>query len=158
MSETGCRPDPGKVKAVQNMKPTNAKGVRSFLGMCCFYRKHIPSFAKIVAPLTNLTRKNIELKWTEGCQEAFAELKSRLTQAPVLVRAGVHQPFIVTTDASGTEPGSGRWDQPSDRIFFQEAQGSRVSILGYRQRSLSCTTYVPPLPPFPLGHNIHYSH
>ncbi len=41
VSEAGCRPDPENVKAVQNMKPpTNAKGVRSFLGMCGFYRKH----------------------------------------------------------------------------------------------------------------------
>ncbi len=106
MSEAGCWPDPENVKAVQNMKPpTNDKGVRSFLGMCGFYRKDIPSFPKIAAPLTNLTRKNIEFKWTERCQEAFAELKSRLAQAPVIVRADVHQPFIVTTDASGTHVG-----------------------------------------------------
>ncbi len=58
VSESGCRPEPENVKAVQNMKPpTNAKGVRSFLGMCGFYRKHISRFAKIAVPLTNLTRK-----------------------------------------------------------------------------------------------------
>ncbi len=63
VSEAGCPPDPENVKAVQNMKPpTNTKGVRSFLGMCGFYRKHIPSFAKIAAPLTNLTLKNVEFK------------------------------------------------------------------------------------------------
>ncbi len=54
VSEAGSRPNPENVKAVQNMKPpTNAKGVRSFLGMCGFFRKHIPRFAKIAAPLTN---------------------------------------------------------------------------------------------------------
>ncbi len=59
VSEAGCRPDPANIEAVNNMKaPTNAKGVRRFLGMCGFYRKHIPSSAKIAAPLTNLTRKN----------------------------------------------------------------------------------------------------
>ncbi len=59
VSEASCRPDPVNIEAVNNMKaPTNAKGVRRFLGMCGFYRKHIPSFAKIAAPLTNLTRKN----------------------------------------------------------------------------------------------------
>ncbi len=102
----GCRPDPTNVEAVQNMKPpTNAKGVRRFLGMCGFYRKHIPGFAKIAAPLTNLTRKNTMFKWTEKYQEAFAEIKSRLTQAPVLVRADAHQQFITTADASDTHVG-----------------------------------------------------
>ncbi len=35
--------------------PTTVKEVRRFLGMCEFYRKHVPSFAKIAALLTNLT-------------------------------------------------------------------------------------------------------
>ncbi len=85
--------------------PTNTKGVRRFLGMCGFSRKHIPSFAKIAAPLINLTRKNTGFKWTDKCLEAFIELKSRLTSAPVLVRADVNKPFIVTTNASDTHVG-----------------------------------------------------
>ncbi len=85
--------------------PTNAKGVQSFLGMCGFYRKHVPRFAKFADPLTNLTRRSAEFQWTDHCQEAFDELKSRLTEAPILVKADVHEPFIVTTDASGTHVG-----------------------------------------------------
>ncbi len=54
--------------------PTSVKEVRRFLGMCGFYRKHIPNFAQIVAPLTNLTRNTVELIWTDKCQEAFDEL------------------------------------------------------------------------------------
>ncbi len=69
--------------------PTNAKSVHSFLGMCGFYRKHIAGFAKVAALLTNLTRRNVEFKWTEPCQNAFEELKARLVQAPVLVRADI---------------------------------------------------------------------
>ncbi len=113
--------------------PTNAKGVRSLLGMCCLYRKHIPSFAKTAAPLTNLTRKNVEFKWTEGCQEAFEKLKSRVTQLlvpvlpPVLVRADIHQPFIVTTDDSGTHVGG---------VLSQvQADGTNRAI-GYFSRKL----------------------
>ncbi len=73
--------------------------------MCGFYRKHIGGFAKVAAPLTNLTRKNVEFKRTEPCQNAFEEFKARLIQAPVLVGADIHKPFIVTTDASGTHVG-----------------------------------------------------
>lgn len=104
--EAGCRPDPTNVKAVTDMKPpTTVKGVRRFLGMCGFYRKHIPKFAKVSAPLTNLTRKNGEFQWTENCQEAFERLKEQLTEAPVLVRADINQPFVVPTDASNTHVG-----------------------------------------------------
>ncbi len=128
VSEAGCRPNPENVKAVQNLKPpTSVKGVRSFLGMCGFYRKHIPRFAKIAAPLTNLTRKSVEFQWTDLCQEAFDELKARLTQAPILVKADIHQPFIVTTDTSGTHVG---------RVLSQvQADGTNRPI-GYFSRKL----------------------
>ena len=32
--------------------------VRAFVGMCSFYRRFIPNFAKIAAPLTALTKDN----------------------------------------------------------------------------------------------------
>ncbi len=73
--------------------PSNVKEVRRFLEMSGFYRKHVPNFAQIAAPLTNLTR-NIEFAWNEKCQEAFRELKSKLVEAPVLVRADITKPFV----------------------------------------------------------------
>ncbi len=73
--------------------------------MCGFYRKHIPEFAKISLPLYELTRKDVEFKWTESCQTSFDALKAALVQAPILVRADVSQPFIVTSDASQTHVG-----------------------------------------------------
>ncbi len=87
--------------------PTNVREVRRFLGMCGFYRKHIPSFAKVATPLANLTRSNIEFKWTEECQKSFEQLKSQLVNSPVLVKAQVEQPFVLTTDASDTHVGGG---------------------------------------------------
>ncbi len=129
VSEAGCHPDPANIEAVNNMKaPTHAKGVRRFLGMCSFYRKHIPRFAKIAAPLTSLTCKNTEFTWTDKCYEAFIELKSRLTSAPVLVRAGVHKPFIITTDASDTHVGG--------VLSLLQADGSNRAI-GYFSRKLN---------------------
>ncbi len=59
ISAEGSQPDPKNVEAVMKMKPpTNVREVRRFLGMCGFYRKHGPSFAKVDTPLTNLTRSN----------------------------------------------------------------------------------------------------
>ncbi len=56
LSAKGCKPDPQNVEAVRKMRPPRTvKDVRSYLGMCGFYRKHIPEFDKIALPLNELT-------------------------------------------------------------------------------------------------------
>ena len=56
-------PDSSKTEAISKMsKPINRKGVRSFLGMCSFFRKFIKYFAPIARPLTFLTSDNV--LWT----------------------------------------------------------------------------------------------
>ena len=60
VSKEGLAVDPAKMVAVQDWKtPRNATEVRSFLGLSGFYRKFIRGFAKISAPLTRLTYKNL---------------------------------------------------------------------------------------------------
>ncbi len=81
------------------------KEVRRYLGMWGFYRKHIPEFLQVATPLTNLTRHQVDFKWTPACQNSFDQLKSLLTQAPILVKADVNQLFIITTGASNTHVG-----------------------------------------------------
>ena len=46
-------------------RPTTKKEVRSFLGLANYYRNHIPSFAKIAAPLNDLTKKGLpeSVRW-----------------------------------------------------------------------------------------------
>ncbi len=101
VSEEGFRPDPGNVEAIVSMKPpTNVKETRRFLGMAGFYRKHIHHFSHLVAPLTNLTRKNQPLRWTVDCQRAFQDLKDKLVTSPILVKANLSKRFILETDAS----------------------------------------------------------
>ncbi len=71
--------------------------------MCGFYIKHIPIFAKIATPLTNLTKNNVAFVWKK-CREAFKKLKQCLTQAPILITADISKPFV-TTDANKTRVG-----------------------------------------------------
>lgn len=89
------------------MKASNlVKEVRRFLGMCEFYRIHVPSFAKTDAPLTNLTRTRTTFIWTEESQQSFEPLKSYLMDVLILVKAQVDQPFILTTDSSNSHVGA----------------------------------------------------
>ena len=68
---------------------TTKRQVRSFLGLVDYYRDHIPAFAEISAPLTDLLKegKAEHIQWSEAqeAQErAYSLLREYLLQEPVL--------------------------------------------------------------------------
>ena len=74
--------------------------IRSFVGLAGYYRRFIKGFSQISRPLTNLTKKGRPFQWTDKCEAAFQELKTRLTSAPVLTLPDPSQPYELYTDAS----------------------------------------------------------
>ncbi|XP_042404634.1 uncharacterized mitochondrial protein AtMg00860-like [Zingiber officinale] len=85
ISKDGIIVDPSKIEAVSNWnRPKNASEIRSFLGLAGYYRKFVEGFSRIAAPMTALTKKNKRYEWTEDCERSFAELKRKLTSAPIL--------------------------------------------------------------------------
>ena len=92
-----------KVEAVKTFKQLKTeKDIRSFLGLCGYYRKFIPNFSSIATPLSDLTRKSMskQVKRNEKCDKAFIELKEVLTRVPILFTPDWTKPFILQTDAS----------------------------------------------------------
>ena len=103
VSEEGVIMDPAKVEAVQQWPaPHSVKDIRSFLGLCSYYRKYIRGFSTIAACLNKLTGKNRPFLWTEECMEAFQTLKTALSSAPILAYPIVRLQFILDCDASNT--------------------------------------------------------
>ncbi|XP_052728435.1 uncharacterized protein LOC128195239 [Vigna angularis] len=101
VSVGGISVDPAKVRAVLDWEsPRSVTEVRSFVGLAGYYRRFIEGFARIVAPLTQLTRKDRPFAWTDLCEERFQELKVKLTSAPVLIIPDTSKPFEVYCDAS----------------------------------------------------------
>lgn len=65
-------PTEAKLKAVQDWdEPSNVKDARSFLGFTNYYRQFIKSFAAIVDPLTQLTKKGMQWQWGPCQRKAF---------------------------------------------------------------------------------------
>jgi len=101
VTSIGIAPDPQKIEAVQKIQPpNNVTQLRSFLGLVGYYRQFIHNFSKVAQPLNQLLCKKTSYIWTELQQEAFEELKQRLTTAPILKYPDFDRLFILATDAS----------------------------------------------------------
>ena len=101
VSESGIMPDPAKIEAVNNItSPRNIKDIRSFLGLAGYYRKFIPGFSSIAAPLLQLTQKAASFIWTDACEQDFQRLKQLLCSAPILAYPDFGKEFFLQTDAS----------------------------------------------------------
>jgi len=96
-------PVPGKIDAIQNMpEPTTKKLLRSFLGMCSYYRNFIPMFAQVAVPLTALTQggKTGRIHFSPREQDAFNALKAALISTEVLGTPQTDRSFQIQCDAS----------------------------------------------------------
>ena len=105
------RPDESKTeKILQVSTPTTKKQVRSLLGLLSFYRRYIPGFASVAAPLTDLTKEGgrscRSIHWTPDCASALQEIQDILSRKPVLLLPRLDLPFVLQTDASSTGLGA----------------------------------------------------
>mmetsp|Transcript_196 Transcript_196/g.504 ORF Transcript_196/g.504 Transcript_196/m.504 type:complete len:236 (-) Transcript_196:190-897(-) len=67
----GVKVDPAKTKVVTNWPvPKHLSALRSFVGLATYFRKFIQNSSKIVAPLTNLTKKDVPYEWS-GLQGVY---------------------------------------------------------------------------------------
>mgnify|MGYP003471162135 CR=1 FL=1 len=79
---------------------TTVTEVQSFLGLANYYRRFIRDFARISAPLSELTKKGVPFELGGEHENYFQDLKDAVKSAPVLQLADPSKPYIVTCDAS----------------------------------------------------------
>ena len=94
ISQDGLRLTAAKITDIVNfIEPKSVDQVRSFLGICSFYRKFIPKFAKEAEPLYSLLRKRSTFEWREECRDAFKCIKNKLVEAELLHYPEFTKPF-----------------------------------------------------------------
>lgn len=137
INQTGIQTDPEKVSAIKEFPtPRTVRQVRSFLGLASWYRRFVPGFAIMSAPLTQLLRKNQRWKWSENQENAFQLLKYALTSSPILTCPDFEQPFILQVDASNEGLGASL-TQKKDKTETVIAFASR--LLSESERKFSVT-------------------
>ncbi|CAB4419687.1 unnamed protein product [Rhizophagus irregularis] len=127
VGKDGLRPDEKKVEKIKSIKkPETVTEVRSFLGLCSYYRRFIKDFAKIAKPLHNLTKKDTEFKWKEEQQVAFDVLRTKLIEKPILVYPDFDKEFILITDGSKIGLGA---------VLAQMNENNKEIVIAYASRS-----------------------
>jgi hypothetical protein len=73
------------VEATQKIAiPRTKKEIQSFIGKVNFMRRFISNIAEIMKYITNMLRKENEIKWTPEARRAFSDIKKALAKAHVL--------------------------------------------------------------------------
>jgi hypothetical protein len=73
VSSQGIETDPRKIDAVKNWPvPKRLKEVRSFVGLCGYYRRFVDRFSEVAAPLHSLTKKNAAFIWNDACNSRLS--------------------------------------------------------------------------------------
>jgi hypothetical protein len=91
----------GKITMIVDWEePHTVHDVRVFPGLAKYYRRFVECYSKIVAPLTNLLKKERYWNCMVKRKIAFKELKRTIIFAPVLKLPNFEQSFEVQMDAS----------------------------------------------------------
>ena len=108
--------------------------VWSFLGFTGYYCRFIPKFMQVACPLHELTsgenagKKKASIKWDSWCQQAFDDLKTVCTTAPILTYANFSKPFKLHTYACCTGLGA---------VLYQTWEDGTKVVIAYASRSLN---------------------
>lgn len=125
----GLMVDPEKVEAILRIpQPKSVTDVRRLIGVASWYRRFVPNFSTMTAPLCNLLKKNQNFVWSQECENSSKLLKEYLVSAPLLTCPNFDKPFVVQTDAS---------DYGLGAVLSQIDENGDERVICYLSRSLS---------------------
>ncbi|KAA3473474.1 Retrotransposable element Tf2 [Gossypium australe] len=118
--------DPSKISTILDWKPPrNVFEVHSFLGLGGHYRRFVKGISMIATPLTRLLQNDVRFEWSDKCPKSFDQLKTLLTEAPVLIQLESGKEFVIYIDASLNDYHPGKANGVADAL-------SRKSLFALR--------------------------
>ena len=133
MSRKGVLPLKKNLESIAQCPPPDTyTKMKSFVGLVGHYRHFIKGFAKIAAPLYNLTsgdnkdKKSEHVDLSPEACESFDHLKAACLQAPILAFPDFNKPFLLETDASGRGLGAVLSQKQADGRYHPIAYASCI--------------------------------
>lgn len=125
----GLKPLTRNTDAITNFqRPKTPKQVRSFLGMCSYYRRLVKNFSIIAHPLFDLTKHDTtKIDWKDEHETAFNKLKTILTSEPVITHFSDDKETFLTVDASLIGLGA---------VLEQPDDSQKLRPIGYASRKV----------------------
>ena len=128
VSSEGIHTDERKIESIKDWpRPRDKHELRSFLGLCTYYRRFVEGFSNIAAPLHKLTEHKANYQWNNECDLAFRRLKAALCSSPILGYPRQQGTFILDTDASNIGIGA----------VLSQVQDGEERVIEYFSRVLS---------------------
>lgn len=133
IDRNGLHTDPKKVDAISRYpKPKTVTEVKRFLGLCSWYRRFVPDFSTIVAPISNLIKGRVKkqsVSWSEEADLSLQKIKYLLISTPILSSPDFSKPFNLQCDASDYGLG----------CVLTQGEGEDEHVIAYASRTLSKT-------------------
>ena len=139
ISRRGLEIEPAKIQKIQkilDIQPSSVntlERVRSFVGLCSYYRRFVKGFASITAPLADLIKAGVDVateSQKSAVQNAITTLIHHMTSEPVILRMPrFDRQMMVKTDAAQTEGLGG--------VLAQEDDEGHERVVTYYGRRLT---------------------
>ena len=113
--------------------PCTARQCKSFCGVVNYLALFCPDLQTLLKPIVELTRKGIPFRWGKEQEEAFQEVKHRMSTPPVLHLPRAVGRLVLFSDTSKVGTGSSLW----------QYQDGKPRLIGYASKTLpeACSLY-----------------
>ena len=133
LTQDGICPTADKLKALKSISaPSNTKELLSLLGLITYLNRFSPKIAELTAPLRDLAKKNVHIRWEHEHEMALDKINQELYAAPVL---SYYDPDPATTTilhCDASQKGVEAWIRQID-------SNGKDRIVAMASRSLSDT-------------------
>jgi hypothetical protein len=101
LSKYGVKLDPERVEGIGKVPlPISKKSLQSFLGQTNFAHRFIPNYAEIVKPIYKFLKKDVKFEWNDESKRAFKNIKSAISEAPILISPNYAKEFQIFSFSS----------------------------------------------------------